>query len=286
MTIINPVERHLFFEGILMKYGYDFRQYAEASLDRRLVNLMIKYRTQTLLDVLKLIMDDPEQFRAVLGLLTINTTEFFRDPSFFRTLRESVLPLLQTYPKINIWSAGCSTGEEVVSLAILLKEEGLDKRATIYATDVSPQALKTAKEGIYENSCIAHFNRNYALAGGTRSPSEYYSAEYGLVRFSPSLFSNVVFSEHNLVTDSVFIEAHLILCRNVLIYFTRELQDRVFTLFSRSLVHKGVLGIGSKESIRFSRAAPFFSTLHHEDRFYQFNARAEIGPGSFLGAVQ
>lgn len=275
---IDPVERHLFFEGLLLRYGHDFRQYAEASLDRRLVNLLNHYQTKSLLSLLKMAFEDADVFRQVLSLLTINTTEFFRDPKFYKTLRESVIPVLKTYPQITIWSAGCSTGEEVLSLAILLKEEGLENRTTIYATDISPTVLKTAREGIYDASCIPVFNRNYSQAGGTNSPSEYYSAEYGLVRFNQNLLKNVVFSDHNLATDSVFVEAHLVLCRNVLIYFSRDLQDRVLGLFSKSLVHKGFLAIGPKESLRFSKVANLFQQVESGENIFSFNARA-AAPG-------
>lgn len=258
---IDPIERHLFLEGIFLKYGYDFRQYSEASLNRRLVNLMQRCRTESLLDVLKQVNSSQIFFRSVLPLLTISTTEFFRDPEFFRSLREYVFPVLKTYPKLSVWVAGSSTGEEVLSLSIALLEEGLANRSTIYATDINPEALKVAKEGIYPSSSISLFNKNYVLAGGQQSPSEYYASEYGLVRFNRSLLNNVVFSEHNLATDAVFLEANLILCRNVLIYFSRDLQNRTFDLFARSLVFKGFLGIGSKESLRFSTSAPYFEPL-------------------------
>lgn len=272
MIKINAVERHLFFEGILLKYGYDFRQYAEASLDRRLQNLLSQHQTESLMDLLKMIMESPETFRKILGFLTINTTEFFRDPTFYRALRELVFPVLKTYSKISVWSAGCSTGEEVISLAIALKEEGLDRRTTIYATDINPNVLKTAKDGIYDVSCIPLFNKNYSLSGGSKSPSEYYSAEYGLVRFDRKLIENAVFSEHNLATDAAFLEANLILCRNVFIYFTRELQGRALELFQRSLVNKGYLALGSKESIRFLELGKSFGDVSRSENIYVLNS--------------
>jgi chemotaxis protein methyltransferase CheR len=269
---IDSVERHLFFEGLLLKYGYDFRHYAESSINRRLASLLDRFQTESLLDILKMSFSSPATFRQILPVLTINTTEFFRDPNFFKTLRTMVFPTLKTYSKINIWVAGCSTGEEVLSLAIALQEENLYSRSMIYATDINPNVLKTAQGGIYENSCIQGFTKNYTLAGGTRSPSDYYSAEYGLVRFNPALLKNTTFTEHNLVTDSVFLEAHLILCRNVLIYFDRQLQNRVFELFARSLIFKGFLGIGSKESMRFSTAAPYFETLSQDQNLFSLRA--------------
>lgn len=271
--MLDTVEKHLFLEGIFLKYGYDFRQYAESSLNRRLTAIQDRFRTDNLLDILKKILESNEVFREILPILTINTTEFFRDPTFFRTLRETVLPMLKTYPRIQVWSAGCSTGEELLSLAMMLKEEGLYDRSTIYATDINPIVLKRAKEAIYDHSTILQFNKNYVAAGGSRSPSEYYTADYGLVRFAPDLLDNVVFSEHNLATDAVFMEAHLILCRNVLIYFTRELQNRALHLFSQSLIYRGFLGLGSKESMRFSTVAPYFDTIDSNQRLYRLKAR-------------
>jgi chemotaxis protein methyltransferase CheR len=284
MKKIDTVERHLFFEGILLKYGYDFRQYAEASLNRRLGSLLDKYQTESLLDVLQKALDSAETFRKILPILTINTTEFFRDPVFFKTLRSEVFPTLKTYPKLCFWIAGCSTGEEVISLAISLKEEGLLSRSSIYATDINPDVLKVAREGIYESSCIQLFNKNYTLAGGTQSPSDYYTAEYGLVQFDRKLLENVIYTEHNLATDAVFVEAHLILCRNVLIYFSRQLQNRAFDIFARSLIFKGFLGIGSKESVRFTTASPYFEALSpHEQKIYFLKSKSLV-PNTFTTA--
>ncbi len=276
MTPLDPVERHLFLEGIFMRYGYDFRQYAEASLDRRLASLLAQNNMTSLVELLKHVLESTDAFREILPSLTINTTEFFRDPTFFRALRETVFPILKTYPRIVVWAAGCSTGEEVLSLTIALKEENLLNRATIHATDINPRVLKKAKEGIYDISLISSFNKNYVSAGGVNSPSEYYTAEYGLARFNPKLLENIVFSEHNLVTDAPFIEAHLILCRNVLIYFNRELQERAFNLFARSLVFRGFLGIGSKESIRFSNSSGLFDTVDLNQNIYSLKAQPII----------
>lgn len=270
---INPIERFLFLEGIFLRYGYDFRQYAEASLDRRLKALLIKYQTSSLLDILKDVLSSNEAFNRILPDLTINTTEFFRDPKVFLSLREKVFPVLKTYSRLNIWIAGCSTGEEVISLAIALSEEDLLERTTIYATDINTNVIKKARSGIFELSSLTKFNKNYVLAGGTKSPSEYYTADYGLVRFDPKLLKNVVFSEHNLVTDSCFIDAHLILCRNVLIYFNRELQDKVFGLFAKSLAFKGFLTIGSQESLNFSRNSAFFEAVDNKNNIHTLKAR-------------
>lgn len=271
---VEPIERHLLLEGILLKYGYDFRQYAEASLNRRLINLLQKFKTNSLLDILKLALMSPDNFHCILPALTINTTEFFRDPLFFKNLRDEIFPVLKTYPKLTVWVAGCSSGEEVISLSIALKEENLLSRTIIYATDINPDVLRTAREAIYPATSIQHFNRNYTLSGGTKSPSDYYATEYGLVRFHRDLLQNVVFTEHNLATDAVFAEAHLIICRNVLIYFTRELQNRALDLFTRSLIFKGYLGLGSKESLRFSSVNPFFTPVNAGNRLYTLRSRA------------
>lgn len=267
---IDPVERHLFLEGIFLRYGYDFRQYAEISLNRRLVGMLARKGSDSLLDVLKETLASPEFFRQVLAQLTINTTEFFRDPLFFKALRESVFPLLRTYPSLRIWIAGCSTGQEILSLAILLDEDGLLKRSTIYATDINSEAIKQAREGIYNIGAIQTFAKNYSMASGLKSPSDYYTADYDLIRFHRRLSENIVFSEHNLATDSAFTEAHLILCRNVLIYFSRALQDRALTLFTQSLVSRGFLAIGSKESLKFSSVGSRFTAIDKKENVHQF----------------
>lgn len=272
MMNIDRVERHLFLEGIFLRYGYDFRQYAEASLDRRLAALLSRFQTPSLLEILRRVLESHDIFREVLPYLTINTTEFFRDPAFFRSLREKVFPWLRTYTKIMIWTAGCSTGEEVLSLAIALNEENLLKRTIIHATDINPDVIKAAKFGIFELSNMQTYNKNYVEAGGAESPSHYYTAEYGLARFDPMLLQNVVFSEHNLVTDAPFIEAHLIICRNVLIYFNQSLQNRAFNLFVSSLAPKGFLGIGSKESLRFSAVATQFEPIDLKQNIFCFKS--------------
>lgn len=269
MTSVDPIHRHLFIEGIFLKYGYDFRQYSEASLNRRLSTVMVKFKTENLLGVLQVVLGSPEAFREILPLMTVNTTDFFRDPKFFKSVRQTVVPLLKTYPSIRVWSAGCSTGEEIISLAILLEEEGLLGRTTIHATDISPKMIKRAKEGIYDLTALQNFAKNYTAAAGKRTPSEYYTADYGLVRFNPRLLEHVVFSEHNLVTDSAFMEAHFICCRNVLIYFNRELQDRVLGLFRTSLIHRGFLGIGDKETIRYSSVHKNFIQVDSSQNIFQ-----------------
>lgn len=269
MKEIDAIERHLFLEGIFLRYGYDFRQYAEASFTRRLMDIMEKQRKETLLELLQHILSSPAVFKQILPRLTIGTTEFFRDPTFFRSLKEKVFPVLKTYPSLNVWIAGSSSGEEVVSLCILLQEAGLLKRTTLFATDINPDALERARDAIYPVASLQTFAKNYVQSGGEGTPTDYYMAEYGLARFHKELLANVVFNEHNLVTDEVFCEAHLILCRNVLIYFSRELQDRVFGLFARSTGERGFLGIGSKESLRFSPQHILFNSVDPSQNIYQ-----------------
>lgn len=273
MREITPLEKKLFLEGIFLRYGYDFHQYTESAIDRRLYFLLEKHRPKSILEILDLLIHDPVYFREILPLLTVKTTEFFRDPGFFMSLRKNVIPLLKTYSRFTIWVAGCSTGEEVISLAILLQEENLLKNATIHATDINPIALKTAQSGIYEMAAIKTFNKNYVTSGGTKLPSDYFTAAYGLARFDPELLKNVVFSEHNLTVDAPFVEAQLITCRNVLIYFDKDLQNRVFQLFASSLSFKGFLGIGAKESLRFADSKCFFSDFDLEQKIYSLKTR-------------
>jgi chemotaxis protein methyltransferase CheR len=266
---LDDTSVHLFLEGVRLKYGYDFREYSQASLHRRVVALVRHFGASDPLEILSRMLQDPGFFRQVLPHLTITTTEMFRDPLFYLALRERVIPILHTYPTINIWSAGCSTGEEVMSLAILLHEERLLDRSTIYATDLNSRALKTAQDGIYQADEMKTSTKNYQEAGGKESFSRYYTADYGLAKMDSSLLSNVVFSEHSLVTDQVFAECHLILCRNVLIYFNKELQERVLTLFRNSLRYGGFLSLGSKETLRFSKWQNSFEVIDEKWRIYR-----------------
>ena len=269
--MIESVERHLLLEGIYLKYGYDFRQYSETALNRRIEQIMKSLGLQSEVDLLAVVLKDGDLFYRILPTFTVTTSEMFRDPNFFLSLRQNIAPILKTYANLNIWIAGCSTGEEVHSLAILLNEEGLLERSTIFATDINTHALKSAKEGIYNLDSIKDFTRNYVAAGGKGSPSDYYTADYNRARMRSFLRENVVFAEHNLATDGVFIEAHLILCRNVLIYFNRGLQDRAMSLFHQSLAPRCFLALGSKETTRFSEFADDFSCLDKENKIYQKN---------------
>jgi chemotaxis protein methyltransferase CheR len=247
---LEALEIDLLLEGIYRCYGFDFRGYAAASLRRRVRNVLRAEGLATVSGLQERLLRDPACLeRFVLGL-TVNVTAMFRDPGFFLALRREVVPWLRTYPLIRVWDVGCSTGEEVYSVALLLQEEGLYERSRIYATDLNGAVLKRAREGIFPLAAMKQYTANYLRAGGRRSFSEYYTAAHGHALFHPSLRENVVFSAHNLVTDGPFNEFHLILCRNVLIYFLAPLQGRVHDLLYDSLAPLGVLGLGAKESIR------------------------------------
>ena len=266
------LELSLLIEAIYHRYHYDFRQYARASLKRRLAAAMPRLGCETISQVQDKVLHQPESFHTLLNFLTIPVSEMFRDPRYFRALRESVVPLLRTYPSLKVWVAGCSTGEEAYSLAILLREEGLLSRTLIYATDINPHTLQKAQAGVYDAERIAGFTENHRRSGGTVSLSEYYTAAYGRAVFDKSLKQHIVFSDHSLATDSVFAEVQLVSCRNVLIYFNRELQDRAIGLFRGALCRKGFLGIGAKESLRFTSHADAFTPICVEERIYQKSA--------------
>jgi chemotaxis protein methyltransferase CheR len=263
------IEMQLLLDAIYLKYHCDFRGYAGASLKRRLTLAMGRFGCATLSRLQDRVLHDPAVFPALMDYLTVQVSEMFRDPGYFLALREKVVPLLRTYPSLKIWVAGCSSGEEVYSLAILLREEGLLERSLIYATDINPAALKKAEAGVYELDRIAGFTANHQKAGATTSLSDYYTAAYGAAVFDKSLRRHVVFSDHSLATDSVFAEMQLVSCRNVLIYFNRQLQERALGLFRESLCRKGFLGLGSKESLRFSSHADAFDEVLREDRIFQ-----------------
>ena len=275
---LQDIERRLLLEGVRLRYGYDFRSYAEASLARRIDAAQLKLGARSALDLLARVLGDADEFERMLSTLTVTTTEAFRDPRSFRALREIALPVLRTYPRLNVWIAGCSTGEEAYSVAILLKEEGLYERSTIYATDVNREALKKARAGIYPLEQMKGFAKRYAESGGKLAPSSWYVADYGFARFDASLRENIVFTDHNLTTDGPFVEAHLVMCRNVLIYFNSELQERVLKLFTSSLAKRGFLSIGAKESIRFSTCASEFESLDFEARLFRKRRPRPVQP--------
>lgn len=258
-----------------MKYGYDFRDYSDASLHRRLESVASVYATD-LLELLRKCLKSSEFFHEILPRMTVNTTEFFRDPSFYKSLREHVLPILRTYPTIKIWSAGCSTGEEPLSLAVLLKEEGLLDRTTIYATDLSDVVLKKATEGFYTLDSIKIFTHNYTKAGGLKSPADYYTCQYDMARFSSELMEKIFYTKHSLVNDSVFAECHLVVCRNVLIYFNRHLQNQVLDLLSSSLIYRGFLALGSKETLQFSNIAKKVNSIDNLQNIFQISKNVPI----------
>ncbi|MGI4983977.1 MAG: CheR family methyltransferase [Janthinobacterium lividum] len=263
------IELRLLLDAIYLKYQHDFRDYSIASLRRRMTQAQADFECATLSELQGRILHDPAAFARLLQYLTVQVSEMFRDPWYFKTLRERVFPVLQTYPSIKIWVAGCSSGEELWSLAIMLEEEGLINRTLMYATDVNPQALRVAAEGIYPLDRIAGFSKNYIAAGGKRSLSDYYHAAYGAATFSRALKRHVVFADHSLATDSVFSEVHLVSCRNVLIYFNEALQNRATGLFAEALVRRGFLGLGSKESMRFNGHADAFDEFANDSRIYQ-----------------
>ncbi len=248
---LERIEIELLLEGIFRHYGFDFRSYAYASIRRRLWKRIEEEGLSSVSALQEKVLHDSVMMEKLLLDLSINVTAMFRDPGFYVTFREHVVPLLRTYPFIRIWHAGCSTGEEVYSMAILLREEGLYDRARIYATDINEVVLQRAKAGIFPLERMQEYTDNYMKAGGTKSFSEYYTAKYGGALFDQSLTKNVVFAQHNLVTDRSFSEFNVILCRNVLIYFDKALQSKVHSLFYESLVMFGVLVLGSKETLRF-----------------------------------
>ncbi len=267
-NIIN-IEVDLILDAIFIKYGYDFRNYSKAHVKRRLLNRLTMAKLKSISEMQHKVLRNPDFFELLLRDLSINVTEMFRDPSFYRAMRNEVIPLLKTYPFIKVWHAGCSTGEEVYSFAILLKEEGLYDRTQIYATDFNHNVLDIAKKGIYPVDRIKEFTANYQAAGGLQSFSDYYLANYNSVIFDQSLKKNLVFAEHNLVTDSVFAEVNLVICRNVLIYFNKDLQNRVINLFNDSLNNGGFLALGSKETIQFTSKANEFETINSKEKIYK-----------------
>lgn len=262
-------ELRVFLEAIYRRYQHDFRHYAVASLRRRVSQAMNHFECDTVIQLQQRVLHEPEVFAQMLDFLTVQVSEMFRDPAYFRVLRSEVVPVLETYPSVKIWVAGCSTGEEVWSVAIMLAEEGLLERALIYGTDINPDALKAASAGIYAIDRIAQFSENYVAAGGTRSLSDYYHAAYNGAIFERSLRQRILFADHSLATDSVFSEVHFVSCRNVLIYFDRPLQDRAVGLFSEALVHRGYLGLGSKESLHFSAHRSLFTEVRGGQRVYR-----------------
>jgi chemotaxis protein methyltransferase CheR len=266
---VDEIELTLLLEGVYRRYGFDFREYAPASLRRRVWRRVHAEGLSTISALQDKLLHDPACMERLLLDLSINVTAMYRDPTFYVTFREKVVPLLRTYPFTRIWVAGCSTGEEVYSLAILLAEEGVYERARIYATDINESVLDRARAGVFPLDKMREYTENYIRAGGRRAFSEYYLAKYDGAQFQRSLVENVVFAQHNLVSDRSFNEFNVVVCRNVMIYFDRALQDRVHRLFYESLTMFGVLALGAKESIKFSPFEDRFEDLDANERLYK-----------------
>jgi chemotaxis protein methyltransferase CheR len=274
--VLSPAELHdieirLLLEAVYLRYQQDFRAYAPSSLRRRLCQGMQQLGFEQLAQLQHALLHDPAVFAQLLQYLTVQVSEMFRDPAHFRALRTEVMPELRTHPSLKVWVAGCSHGEELWSLAILLHEEGLLDRTLLYATDINPQALQRAQAGIFGLDRVAGYSRNYLAAGGKRSLSDYYTSGYQGVIFDRRLKRQVVFADHSLATDAVFSEVHLVSCRNVLIYFDPGLQDRAVGLFSEALVRRGYLGLGTRESLQFGAHANAFEAVNQgpEVRLYR-----------------
>ena len=259
----------LLLEALFLKYHYDFRNYAMASVRRRLKQARQHLGFASFSALQENLLHDPGMVTTLLRYLTVQVSEMFRDPGYFKAIREKVVPHLRTYPSLKVWIAGCSTGEELYSFTILFREEGLEDRTIFYATDINQEALHTAEAGVYPLDRLQHFTECHRQSGGKSSLSDYYQAAYGRASFDKSLRRNVVFSDHSLVTDAVFGEMHFISCRNVMIYFDRVLQNRAIALFRDSLVRKGFLGLGSRETIRFSENASAFHEFVRDEKIYQ-----------------
>jgi chemotaxis protein methyltransferase CheR len=266
---LERLEIELLLEAVYRRYGFDFRQYAQASLKRRLHRRMLAEGLDTISQLQSRLLHDPACMEQLLVDLSINVTSMFRDPSFYVAFREKVVPALHTYPFTRIWCAGCASGEEVYSLAILLQEEGLYERTRLYATDINEHALATARAGVFPLDRMKEYTQNYIRAGGKRDFSEYYVAAYDNAQFSRALTENVVFARHNLAMDRGFNEFNVIVCRNVLIYFDRTLQDDVHGLFYESLGMFGILALGHKESIRFTAYADRYEEVDADERVYR-----------------
>ncbi len=263
------IELELLLRAVFLQYGYDFRDYSRAHVKRRVKHRMIQEGLKSISELQNNILHDKESFGKIVRDLSINVTEMFRNPDFYKSIREKVIPILKTYPFLNIWHAGCATGEEVYSFAIMLKEEGLLERTQIYATDFNSHVIHKAQKGIFPIRNIKEYTANYQKAGGKESFSDYYHANDELVIFDKSLNRNIVFAEHNLVTDGVFAEVNMIVCRNVLIYFNRDLQNNVLKLLHKSLITGGFLALGTKESLMFSDEEKKYKVIDAKQKIFK-----------------
>lgn len=257
-SIIKDEEVEHLIKDVYELYGYDFSQYSRASFRRRINRICVIDKFTSFAELRYTVLNDPDYLKHFIEEITVNVTEMFRDPHFFKALREKILPQLGTYPLIRIWVAGCSTGEEAYSIAILLKEAGLYHKSLIYGTDINPSVLEKARSGVFPLQQMKLYSENYILSGGKKDFSDYYTANYDSVRFDQSLQEKLILSTHNLVSDSSFNSFQLVICRNVLIYFDKSLQERVFRLFDASLENLGFLALGSKETLRFSNLGKYY----------------------------
>lgn len=265
----EDIEIRLLLEALYQQYHYDFRGYAPASIKRRLRQARDHFDCRTYSELQERLLHEPQMLTPLISYLTVQVSELFRDPSYFLALRTEVVPHLKTYPSLKVWVAGCSAGEELYSLVILFREEGLEERTLFYGTDINRAALEKAEAGVYDLNRLPSFTENHRRSGGRSSLSDYYTAAYGAAVLDKSLRRRVVFSDHSLVSDQAFAEVQLVSCRNVLIYFDQELQDRAVGLFYESLPRHGFLGLGAKESLHFSRHADGFSVFDRSQRIYR-----------------
>lgn len=268
-TEYTDLEIDLLLKAIFRLSGYDFRLYNRSSITRRIQNRMRVSNLSTITQLTNMIIHDEDYLHQILNDFSINVTEMFRNPSFFKSFRKEVIPKLRDYPEIRIWHAGCATGEEVFSMAILMEEEGLMDKTVIYATDMNEDVLEKAKNGVFPIHKMQAYTKNYQLAGGKESFSQYYKTDRQYAYFHKSLLKNIIFAQHNLVTDQSFNEFHIIICRNVLIYFTQRLQNQVHHLFYESLMHGGYLGLGDKETLRFIDIMANYNEVNGNERIYQ-----------------
>lgn len=265
----EELELKLLLQAIDSRYGHSFHDYAKASMLRRIKKHLASVQREHISDLIPLFLNDPEAFNRFVKDMSVVVTEMFRDPGFFQALRQDVIPLLRTYPFIKIWHAGCASGQEVYSMAILLAEEGLLDRCQIYATDFNESALDIARQGIYPQRDMEVYEKNYQMAGGKHKITDYCTQRYDSMKFNGKLAERITFANHNLVTDGVFGEMNLVMCRNVLIYFNQELQDRVLSLLLNSLSPRGVLCIGRRENLRFSAISDQLEAIDNKERIYR-----------------
>lgn len=266
---LEPVHVKLFLESLFLRYGYDFREYAYPSIRRRILRLVALEQVSSIPELQSRVLNDPACLERVLHALTIHVSAMYRDPEFFRQLRSTVVPMLRTYPFVRIWVAGCASGEEVYSLAIMLHEENLYQRCRVYGTDISESVVQRAKLGIFPLAAMRDYTANYIQAGGKEDFSNYYTADAEGAVFRPWLRDNVVFAQHNLVTDGSPNEFNLVFCRNVMIYFTSELQARVHRLLYSSLVRLGVFALGRRESLRFTPHESDYEPIDGQQRLFK-----------------